>query len=508
MLSLLTLAPFHGLSKSKEYNTLSQEILIVYDNSFDYQIALEIANANSKYNYTVQSTFGIDNISDYLFPLEIDHYSSIVLILSTSIQQITDTIIMKFQEYLNKSRSLTFISSKIWQLPILAKELLGIEYSSGPSQEFIPNQMENYTLTVNNNSYLQFSNEYLSGTNITFNTKLGIIDERSGNVFDVLTSNLVELGQNKTGKSGVYVKENYQYNSSSLSIPISLLRTPDPYPVDLITTLVHSLISHFQIPDDSFNPSTTIPTDNLFPKLSISPETVGDIILVGTALVIGISSYKAISVIRKKEEDELIESSQQEDLWSLDQSIFFPFISLFIGFFSAIGAIIYSQRYSRLSVFQVKDNPIRQQIVDILENHEFEHFNSLQKKLKTGVSILLWHLKVLEDFEIIKMEKIGQYKIIYLFDHTPNPQEVHYYCNIRAEVAIGILRNFLKRNTWSLDNLSTLLSTSPELIKYHCSKLVSLEILFYDKLNKIYSINVHKISVVGKVLDKHKQNGK
>ncbi len=117
---------------------------------------------------------------------------------------------------------------------------------------------------------------------------------------------------------------------------------------------------------------------------------------------------------RDKQDEELKFESDSEEI-STKLPFFTPFLLLIFGIVIFFKATLYSNKFNRLNVFQVKDNLIRRNIIEILQISGYEHFNGLQKKLKIGVSILLWHLEVLEDFEIIetiKFVKVTKYLVL------------------------------------------------------------------------------------------------
>lgn len=496
-------ARVYPISSFSADNSVTNNVLIIYDNFFDHTLAQELQVQCPEGNYTLFSTNELTNISNFFLTANLAQYNSIILILSNSVNDIEQIMVEKLQNYFTNDGSLTMISSKIWQLPASAQELFGIESPTGGFQEFVPNTSENFTLFINNETYLQNPYRYSVGNSINLTSRLGIINKASENVIEIMTSNSFDIGQNKTTKSGIFLKESDNSSNLILSIPISIYKDTNNESIKLISSLSYYLVD-WSILVDSKNESSQNQQNsiNLF-NLNLSSNDVQTLAVIGGISILGVVSYKTIPFLRKKEDLDSIEDLTREEIWSPDDSWITSILMFFLGILVSIGAIIYSQRYRRLTVFQVNENPIRQQIIEILDENGFEHFNSLQKKLDTGVSILLWHLEVLEDFEIIKMEKIGQYKLIYLVDKPPDSEEVFIYSKVRSKIAIDILNQFTRRHTWNTYVLSQLLVSSQELIKYHCKKLASLKILAYNQEEKSYSLDETKITMILKLINRY-----
>ncbi|MHA1984768.1 MAG: hypothetical protein ACW967_10460 [Candidatus Hodarchaeales archaeon] len=498
----------HSVSFVVDEVSGTNNVLIIYNNTFDHSIAIEIQSQCPDGNYTLVSTNNISGLSNYIQNADLTKYNTLFLIVGSSLNEIPQNVIEKLQEYYDNDGSLAFISSKLWQLPSSAQELFGFLSPTGGFQEFVPNSFENFTLIVNNDTYLQDPLPYSIGSNVILASKLGMINKRSENVTEVMSSNTFDIGQNRTINSGIFLKLSSISNNLALSIPISLQNDFDNESVNLISSLSYYLIDwSITKSGENVDDSQTSPNTINFLNFSLSSSDAQTIAMIGGTLVIGVVSYKTLTVIRKKEDSVYEEGTDQSAIWSPEDSWITSILLFIFGLFASIGAIIYSQRYRRLTVFQVNENPIRQQIIEILDRNGFEHFNSLQKKLNTGVSILMWHLKVLEDFEIITMEKIGQYKVIYLFNQPPDPEEVLIYSKVRTRIAFDILNQFTKNFKWSLENLSQLLFTSQELVKYHCTKLVSLKILTYNSQDRAYTLDSKKISLILKLISRYRQNG-
>ena len=93
--------------------------------------------------------------------------------------------------------------------------------------------------------------------------------------------------------------------------------------------------------------------------------------------------------------------------------------------------------------------------------------------------------------------------MVFLSDNPPDTNEVFLFCNIRSKIAISIIKLFLNKNSWSIETLSTILYSSTDLIKYHCTKLEKLDILSFNKLTKVFSLNTKYFVTLTNLIQNH-----
>ncbi|MHA2366819.1 MAG: hypothetical protein ACXAC7_22905 [Candidatus Hodarchaeales archaeon] len=519
---------------------IEDSVLILIENNFDRILAEEISIIYPSVNFTVQNIQEINNISEFISENYLDKYISIFFIFSSNLKNIGNSSITMLNQISNNGTSIVVLSSKIWQINLDFQNLLGISSPEMMLHEYHSNQSKNLTLTVMNDTLLKEPFLYNSGQNITFNANIGVIEGNNSHIVELLRSEDLNSNPNNTIFSGVYLKETSNQSGLFLSIPLTLQDENDNELIKIITSLSYYVIDwSYQIFQSKFNDqksnadntttsqqttstlqqttttidttqqenpiSTTSSSDrrNFIEKqLVVPPEISQGIIATGALSILGISTFKAVNVIRKKEEEDEI-SDKKDETWSIDQNWLVGLLVIVISFF---GALIHSSKFTRLTVFQVHENVVRQEIIKVLEMNGFDHFNSLQKKVNTGVSILLWHLSVLEDFNIIKTEKFGQFKVIYLTNSPPKEEEVTLYFKIRSKIALNIIKHFLKSSNWSIDVLAGLLSSSHELVRYHCNKLEKLGVLKYYPKSKSYFLHRNKTEILNDLLARNNLN--
>ena len=161
-----------------------------------------------------------------------------------------------------------------------------------------------------------------------------------------------------------------------------------------------------------------------------------------------------------------------------DSKIKNPWLIYILGpIITIITIIVYSTRYKNITVFEAKENPTRKKLISILEELEFDHFNSLQKRLNCGVSVLKWHLNVLENFDIISFDKIGQYNVIYLKRVLPSLKKISLYYSIQSSQAYKIIKLFSIKTTWKIKDIQFFLNFKVKTIKKYIIRLEELQIV-------------------------------
>ncbi len=500
-------------SDSSTMDTVSpSKVLIVYENAFDYTLAKNISNSFKTIQYDLTPISSITNINDYFLETNFTSYTDLVLIFSSDIQNMNASLFEKFSNLTDSGISITLVSSKIWQLSPEGSAFFGITPITGTQKEFNPTQTESFSLIISNITFFNTLTNYTLYQEVQSTSNLAIINAIDNDSIKVIASSTVSLSQNKTGESGIFVRQNKLANSLITSIPISLRDSNDQNSSLLLSSVINNIIVYSTSSITETTPTTVVTesstsensfnTQNTQSIILNEPEIAEGVILISSVAAAGYISYKVLPNVLTKKEEDIPEGSEPET-WSPNLPIYYPIIAFLIAITTLFRATIYSKRYNRLNVFQVNENPVRKNIVEILEYSGYEHFNSLQKKLKIGVSILLWHLQVLEDFNIVTTEKFGQYRVAFLVDSPPDPTEVQFYCNIRSKTAFDIIKLFLEKHSWSTDTLATLLYTSNDLVKYHCKKLEKLDILSQDDYSKVFKLNRDYKEVLQSMLDKH-----
>lgn len=201
------------------------------------------------------------------------------------------------------------------------------------------------------------------------------------------------------------------------------------------------------------------------------------------------------------------ESPTFENESNTEKPISVPWYLLFLTpILWLIGRILYPPEIRRMSESDVTNNPIRREILYILKEYEFEHFRGLKRQVKCSTSTLLWHLQVLNDFSKVKEQKIGQYKIFFLKSHSVDANKVQLYCSLRTRNVLRMLA-YLVHNSSPItpDEMMKRLNLSYDAFRYNIKKLKSLEILYHDKENNTYKLNLQSRSILRWLLERYKR---
>lgn len=471
---------------------LYDKTLIITLNEYDTDIADKIIEdgPGTAINYTHIDIDILDNITDTLTSVNIDDFQNFIFILSELETGFTDEIIDVLDSRVTKGVSLTLISSKLHSLNPNLIELFGLSIPSAGIFEYNSHE-EDVEYTILNDTFIQYPYQYENLETYDINANISVIDSFDENTTMILQSEFIN---ETSSRSGFFIKIRSKDEGILLSIPLSFNEEIEEDVLEIITSLNYHAIewssvkTKLFIEDNNTSTSTTENNSNTNTNHNID-FSLNNEILAGAAIstgiiVVGAVTYKSLSnntsstKISSKKEDEIVPSPFPS--WIL--LILGPIIWLF-------AQILYPPKLRRISRSQVIDNEMRAEILDILEFYEFDHFNSLKKQLNSGVSILRWHLQILEDFELIEVKRVKQFKVYHLENERIDPDRIFLYCSIRSKKAFKIIEFLLRHNSQTTKDLSLKLHISNDLIKYHSVKLTNDKILQYDALTNSYKIN-------------------
>lgn len=231
------------------------------------------------------------------------------------------------------------------------------------------------------------------------------------------------------------------------------------------------------------------------------------IIISGVVLAsVGIASGGLIINKRRSIKRTSVNPSFQGNMDDTSKEIETPWILMFISpIIWLISQILYPPRVRKLSHSKVLNNPIRQKILQILKEREFEHYKALQFQLNCGISILEWHLQVLEDFSLIKSEKIGQYRIFFLSYSTFDRYKLEIFYSIRSEKALNIVSYLFNQSPdfYAVKSISKSLNMGITTAIYHCTKLVELGLFIKQVKTNNYKIVDDKREYLSWLINRH-----
>ncbi|MFW9994068.1 MAG: hypothetical protein ACFFD4_18635 [Candidatus Odinarchaeota archaeon] len=484
------------------------KILIIAETPVDIQLAAELMSEGpgTTDNYTLVTISDQDNLTQVLVNAQLENYHTLVIISGnlTANSTISSELLAA---RVSSGMSLVLISSKLWQLDDQTKDLLGVTTLT-TNGEYIPQYGKDFTLNIQDASILKKPFEFVNGQQIDISARASYIENTDPGVVTLASS--TDLGGVPGRTTGIYLK-NYpsQTPGKLLTVPFTLQgfnATTNTEIIELINSAVYDLATYSSnLIQGSSEETTSIQSTDpnnpfvlLFKDTSVQTVVVAGSIVAGSILLTGFAvkqikpSTKTSNAITDPDDDE-------SETWKPGTGWLLFLIAPLIAVFSQV---IYSPKIRKIDLEKVKDNQIRQDILDVLEYNGFEHFNSLKNQLKTGVSVLKWHLQVLEDFELIRSLSYGQFSVFYLVGNRPSQEDVKLYYTLRSNKALKIATEFLSTDSWNVSNLSDKLSMNRDTVKYHCYKLVSAGVVDVDEETGTFSLRTKKRESLRKLIER------
>lgn len=164
-------------------------------------------------------------------------------------------------------------------------------------------------------------------------------------------------------------------------------------------------------------------------------------------------------------------------------AIIITVIALLAGFFFLAGGVKY------VTPENVLDTEIRKNLYAYIDGYPGSHLREIARELDLKPSNAAWHLRKLEQTNLVRSRSIGGKKVYYLVEGGIEAKQ-------RA-VAESILRNTNARDILNYLNdhpgkhlleISHALSISHHVVKWHITKLHAAELIEGDTTNSAYPI--------------------
>jgi predicted transcriptional regulator len=131
-------------------------------------------------------------------------------------------------------------------------------------------------------------------------------------------------------------------------------------------------------------------------------------------------------------------------------------------------------RIHRMSFEKAVQHPVREKILDLVLSQPGIHLNELMRQVNLDSGALSWHLQVLVDFQLVKMEKVGQYNAY--FPRLPIKNDLPLYLEavklMKNETGLRILHLIEDEGPKFQAELATILHVEKKTIRYHAQRLV------------------------------------
>ncbi len=130
-------------------------------------------------------------------------------------------------------------------------------------------------------------------------------------------------------------------------------------------------------------------------------------------------------------------------------------------------------RPHRMSFDDVLENEARKKILDLILGQPGIHLNEIMRQTGIDAGAVNWHLDILADYHLIKMEKVGQYNAY--FPKIPIKNDLPLYLEavslMKNETGLKLLRLLQSRGPMFVAELASELEVDKKAIRYHGQRL-------------------------------------
>jgi predicted transcriptional regulator len=141
----------------------------------------------------------------------------------------------------------------------------------------------------------------------------------------------------------------------------------------------------------------------------------------------------------------------------------------------------------RLSMEDVFANANRLAIIDLLSTSSGIHFNELRRQCKIGRGQLKWHLDILEEYGIIKSQKIKQYTVFFPTQKENSLEDNSNYNKI-SKTAQDITNSIKSNPGITTSEISRQLKLHRSSVKYHIDQMKIDKQIRVEKSGRKYKL--------------------
>lgn len=146
----------------------------------------------------------------------------------------------------------------------------------------------------------------------------------------------------------------------------------------------------------------------------------------------------------------------------------------------------------------------RKLIYDYISSHPGSHFRGLYRALKLPTGVVDYHLKYMEDKELIVSKKSGGYKRYYIRD-SMKTQDKDLLGLLRQKIPRDIIIYILLNEGASHGEVKKEFRISASTFSYHMSKIVKLGIIVFEKIGRKKRYHIKNPDEVAKALVMYKK---
>ncbi|MEM0492994.1 MAG: winged helix-turn-helix transcriptional regulator [Candidatus Thermoplasmatota archaeon] len=177
------------------------------------------------------------------------------------------------------------------------------------------------------------------------------------------------------------------------------------------------------------------------------------------------------------------ESNIPTDTTTITIGVIVTIIAIIITFFSLFGGIKY------VTPENVLDTEVRKNLYDYLDEYPGSHLREIARELNLKPSNAAWHLRKLEQTNLVRSRVIGGKKIYYLVEGGIEAR--------RLAVAESVLRNQNAKRIMSYLNehpgrhlleIAHALNLNHHVVKWHLNKMHEAELVEADTSHSVYPV--------------------
>ncbi len=131
-------------------------------------------------------------------------------------------------------------------------------------------------------------------------------------------------------------------------------------------------------------------------------------------------------------------------------------------------------RIHRMSFESAVSHPVREKILDLVLSKPGIHFNELMRQVNLDSGAMSWHLQILVDYQLVKMEKVGQYNAY--FPRLPIKNDLPLYLDavklMKNETGLRVLHLIQDEGPKFQAELASILGVEKKTIRYHAQRLI------------------------------------
>lgn len=152
----------------------------------------------------------------------------------------------------------------------------------------------------------------------------------------------------------------------------------------------------------------------------------------------------------------------------------------------------------KLTISNILNNDKRKQILDYIKENPGAHLREIREQLSLNPRVANWHLKVLENFELIYRKNYLNYRVFFPSNFEHGFEEP--LLSLKNDNAINLFTTIYNHPELDLEQLKKIVNFSPNVTQYHLKRLISSGIILpYEEDGKeFFNTSAEKLDTIQK----------